>query len=318
MHVLIVGASGNLGSRFAASFLDAGHSVRLSFNRTQLQAGLVRRERAEPWPLDLDDPIGVTRAVEDIDAVVYCAGKLFAPNPASFLPRTNYEWARRAIDAAVAAGVRKFVLLSFPHVEEGTTPECPAMGSLDAEPRAIHARTRLQAERHLLAACSGSNTTPVILRLGMVYGAGMRLIEAARALMRWRLMAVWREPTWVHLIHIEDAVRAVRQAVEVDDCVGVYNVCDERPLTMQELLDALAGTFGYARPLRLPNWCFWTAAWCCQACARVFRSPCPINPDIVRMGMTSVVADTSRFRGELLAELSYPTLNDGLRELRSR
>lgn len=34
--------------------------------------------------------------------------------------------------------------------------------------------------------------------------------------------------------------------------------------------------------------------------------------------MTSVVADTSRFRGELLAELSYPTLKDGLRELRSR
>lgn len=317
MHVLIVGASGNLGSRFAASLLDAGHSVRLSFNRTQLQEGLVRSERAEPYPLDLDDQEGMIEAVAGIDAVVYCAGKLFAPNPASFLPRTNYEWARKAIDAAVAVGVRKFILLSFPHVEEGTTPERPATGSLEVEPRAIHARTRLQAEKHLLAACADSQTTPVILRVGMVYGAGTRLTEAARTLMRWHVMAVWREPTWVHLIHIEDTVRAVRAAVEGDDCAGVYNVCDDRPMPIQELLDAVADTFGYARPIRLPSWCFWTAAWCCRAVTWVFRLPCPINPDIMRMGMTPVVADTSRFRRELLAELSYPTLEEGLRELRS-
>jgi nucleoside-diphosphate-sugar epimerase len=316
MYVLVIGASGNLGAQFAAALLRAGHTVRLGFHRTPLPESLVQCERADPFQLDLDDAASVRAAVDGVDAVVYCAGVLFAPDPEKFMRRTNYEWARTAVDASVAAGVGRFILLSFPHIEEGTTPEQPGTGSLDVEPRAIHASTRLEAERYVLSACAaGSSTTPVILRLGMVYGSGLRLVEAARRLLRWRLLPVWRERTWVHLIHVEDAARAVTAGVEQATCTGVYNVCDERPLTIQELFDSLADHFGSPRPLRLPAWCFRTAAWCCQAFTRLLRLPCPMHPDMIRMGMTSAVADTSRFRRELLTQLHYPSLEDGLREL---
>jgi hypothetical protein len=49
--------------------------------------------------------------------------------------------------------------------------------------------------------------------------------------------------------------------------------------------------------------------------AVLFNTPAPLTRDIVRMGMTSVVADTSRMKGALLPRLKYPTLSDGLKLL---
>jgi nucleoside-diphosphate-sugar epimerase len=315
VRVLVLGASGNLGSSIAAELLARGHRVRLGWHRTPLPAALAAHPRGEPCRVDLATSADLPLALAGVEAVVHCAGRLFAPAPERFLRETNVRWLERAASAAAAAGAARFVLLSFPHIEEDTTPERPATGRLDVEPVALHARTRLAAERSLLAICEGTATTPVILRLGIVYGRDLKLVRAARWLLRRRLLAVWREPTWVHLIALPDAVAAVAAAVEKPGLRGVYNVCDERPLSLQEFLDALADADGCRRAWRLPKWCFHAAAATVEGAARVLGTRTPINRDILRMGMTSVVADTSRCRAELLPRLHCPTLAEGLREL---
>jgi len=78
--------------------------------------------------IDLADPETLTQAMLDIDAVVFAAGKLFAPDPKRFLPTTNTQYVKNALEAAVDASVPKFILLSFPHVEENTTPQNPGRG----------------------------------------------------------------------------------------------------------------------------------------------------------------------------------------------
>ena len=315
MRVLVLGAAGNLGSAVAAGLLARGHRVRLGWHRTPLPERLAGHAAAESCRVDLRTGHDLPGAMSGMEGVVHCAGQLFRPDPERFLVETNLHWVERASSAAVAAGASRFVLLSFPHVEEGTTPEQRATGRLDVTPVAVHARTRLAAERALLAACEGTSTVPVILRLGVVYGPGLKLVEGARWLLRRRLLAVWREPTWVHLLALRDAVAAVAAALERPGVRGVYNVCDERPLSVQEFLDALADTFGCPRPRRLPAWCFHAAAATVEGWARVFGTAAPLNRDILRMGMTSAVADTTRCRAELLPELACPTLTEGLREL---
>jgi hypothetical protein len=42
------------------------------------------------------------------------------------------------------------------------------------------------------------------------------------------------------------------------------------------------------------------------------HSSTPLTRDIIRMGMTSVVADTSRMKQEMQLELLYPTFRHGL------
>ena len=79
-----------------------------------------------------------------INCIVYVAGVLFKPRPERFLNKTNTIYVQNMVDAALKAGVRRFILISFPHVEENTTPDSPATGRLDVNPKSIHARTRLE------------------------------------------------------------------------------------------------------------------------------------------------------------------------------
>ena len=142
--------------------------------------------------------------------MVHLAGVLFAPLPEMFLTKTNVDYVRNLVEAAKKAGVRKFILVSFPHVEGESTPDHPAIGRIDGRSNVIHFRTRLEAERQLLEGCKDSSTTPVIFRSGIVYGREIKMVQAARWLLRHRFMAVWRTPTWAHLIALPDFLLALQ------------------------------------------------------------------------------------------------------------
>jgi NAD dependent epimerase/dehydratase family enzyme len=125
-------------------------------------------------------------------------------------------------------------------------------------------------------------------------------------------MATWRKPTWIHLLALPDFLRIIHIAIERENLFGVYNLCDDQPMLLQEFLDRLADHWHYPKPTRLPESAFHAAAYLCETFAAVFRTATPLNRDIVQMGMTSVVADTSRMKREIVAELLYPTLDQGI------
>ena len=311
MNILIAGATGNLGSLLTKHLLTSPHQLRLLTHKRPLPFDLPPGARAEIVRGDLNAPASLRTVCANIDCIVYLAGVLFQPHPEEFLHRTNTVYAQNLVDAALAAGVRKFILISFPHVEENTTPENPAMGVLDVEPKSIHGRTRLAAEKLLLHACEGKRMIPIVLRAGVIYGSDVKLIAAARWLMRRRLMAIWRKPTWLHLLALPDFLTIIGNAIEKENLFGVYNLGDDRPMLLQEFLDRLAQHWHYPKPIRLPQSAFHAAAYFCETFAAIFRTATPLNRDIVRMAMTSVVADTSRMKKEILADLRYPSFREG-------
>ncbi len=312
MNILIVGASGNLGSHLSKRLLTSPHRLRLLTHNRALTFDLPQDANAEIIEADLNKPSSLRSACEGVDCIVYLAGVLFQPRPETFLPRTNTVYVRNLVDVAVSAKVRKFILVSFPHVEDATTPEARATGRLDVEPKSIHARTRLEAEKYLFRACENKIMQPLVLRAGVVYGRGVKLTEAARWLMRKRLLAVWRKPTWVHLLALPDFLTLVELTIERDNLSGIYNLCDDRPLPIQEFFDRLAVHWGHRKPWRLPAFAFYWAASICENTATFLRTGTPLTRDIVDMAMTSVVADTARMKQELMPQLAYPTLDRGL------
>lgn len=316
MRVLITGAAGNLGSLLARSLLPTGYQLHLLTHHTPLPLDLKGQPNVSVFRADLAEPSSLYPACREVECIVHFAGLLFAPFPERFLPTTNVEYVKNLAAVAQASQVKKFILISFPHVEGESTPEQPATGRLDGNPDSAHARTRLEAERHLFKMTEGTAMTAVALRPGMIYGRGVLMIEAARWLMARRLLGVWRQPTWIHLLALPDFLACVRAAIEGPQVAGIYNLGDEAPLTLQDFADSLAEYWGYARPWRGPRWLFRLAGGITELAAWLLNKPAPLTRDFIRIGMASYVADTSRMQAELLPRLAYPNLHAGLELLK--
>jgi nucleoside-diphosphate-sugar epimerase len=313
--ILITGAAGNLGSLLARHLIPGGHKLRLMYHRKPLPPDLAGAPNVLPIQADLAKPETLPPAVVGADVIVHFAGVLFAPRPERFLPVTNTQWFSNLLGAAIEAKVERVILISFPHVEGPTTPDHPATGRLDREPISVHAKTRLEEERLLMGRTQGTETTPVVLRLGMVYGRGILMIDAARWLAQRRLLGVWREPTWFQLISIVDYLRATEAAILRPGIRGIYHVGDEKPVTLQHFLDEACRVWNCPRPFRIPLWTIYAAAWLCEVFGTVARKPSPLTRDFITIGRVSHWGDTRRAREELIPRLEYPTLEDGLSTL---
>ena len=288
------------------------HQLRLLVHRRGLHPGLASHPRVQVFKADLEMPETLLEPCRDTDCVVHLAGLLFRPWPERFLPRTNVKYVENILSAALRSGAKRFILVSFPHVEGETTPENPAAGRLDGNPSSVHARTRLAAERLVFSSCRGTDTTPVVLRPGFIYGRGILMVEAGRWLARRGLLCVWKKPTWYHLLSLPDFLSCVLSAIEKEGVCGVYSLGDDAPITLQDFADTVSLHWGYRKPWRLPGWMFYLAGLSVELFATVFRTPSPLTRDFIRIGMASFCSDTSRMKNELLPELMYHSIREGL------
>jgi nucleoside-diphosphate-sugar epimerase len=312
LNILITGASGDLGSRTARHLLPSSHRLYLLKHKTALPSDLATHSDVMVRAADLAQPLTLNQACDGIDCIVHLAGVLFEAEPEKFLPKTNIGYVKSIVQALRTAGVKKFILVSFPHVEGETTPERPAVGRVDGTPDVIHFRTQLEAERYVIAAGETSSMIPVVFRAGIVYGENIKLMRAARWMLQRHLMAIWKKPTWVHLLALPDFLAALQAAIENEHTRGIYQVCDDAPLLLQDFVDKLADHWKCHRAFHCPDWMFPVVGGLCETAALVLRTAAPLNRDIVRAGMTSCVADTSRMKRELLPKLAYPSVDDGL------
>ena len=156
-----------------------------------------------------------------------------------------------------------------------------------------------------------TETVPVVLRFGVVYGRDVLLIEAARRLARRGLLGVWREPTLLQLIAVPDYLQATESAIRNPRAAGIYHVGDEQPITIQEFLDGLCAHWGYRRPWRVPMWSVHLAAAACERFALAAGTRSPLTRDIVALGRVSHWGDTRRARTDLAPKLICPTFSAG-------
>ena len=216
---------------------------------------------------------------------------------------------------AVEQKVKRIILISFPHVEGESSPEKPTKGIAEGNPESVHAKTRLEEEKYLLETAKIYNFEPVILRLGMVYGKGILMIETARKLAKYWLFGVWKKPTWIHLISTADFLVATENAIYKPQISGIYQIGDEGVQTIQEFLDALCTHWKYKKPWRMPLWMIKFAARFFELISNIFHVRAILTRDFVKIGTVSYHMNTSRARQDLLPNLKYRTYKEGLESL---
>jgi NADH dehydrogenase len=151
MKVALFGGTGFVGSYLVDALLAHGHTPRLLV-RPGSEAKVVQPERCEIVPGDIEDRAAIAACLEGADAVIYNIG-LIREFPARGVTweKMHYQGAARVVDAAVAAGVRRFVLMSA----NGVKPDGTGYQS-----------TKFRAEQYLAA--SGLDWT--VFRPSVVFG----------------------------------------------------------------------------------------------------------------------------------------------------
>lgn len=308
--ILITGAAGNLGGLLSCHLQN--RPLHLLTHKKEVAGELKGCSNIRIFKADLSQKETLYPAMKEVSTIVHFAGVLFKARPEKFLPVTNTAYFNNLLDVAIETGVRRIILISFPHVEGETTPQNPATGRLDGKPASVHAATRLQEEKDLFRRCAEAEIEAVSLRAGMVYGRGILMIDAAEWFGKHYLLGVWRRPTYIHLISKDDFLSAVTAAIDGKNITGIYHIGDEGVQTLQEFLDAVARHKRYHKPWRMPKWMIIAAAWGFELFSLLFHTRSPLTKDFITIGQTSYHGDTTRMRQELLPELKYKTFHDGL------
>lgn len=311
-RIAITGAAGNLGGLLAQGIKNSDVKLNLLIHTKDVPDDLKNKNNISVFRVDLAKEDSLTEALQDVDVIVHFAGTLFKANPEKFLPTTNTQYFNNLLNIAVLQKVKRIILISFPHVEGECTPENPAKGILTGKPESMHAKTRLEEEKLLFEYGDKYGFEAVSLRVGMVYGKGILMIDAGQWFARHWLLGIWKKPTYIHLISKTDFVDATISAALKPDIRGIYHLGDEGVQTLQQFLDDITLYKGNHKPWRMPVWMIMTAARGFELFSAVFGTRSPLTVDFVKIGMVSYYGDTERMRKELLPHLKYKTYKDGM------
>jgi 2-alkyl-3-oxoalkanoate reductase len=260
MRVFVAGAGGAIGRRLVPQLVAAGHRV-VAGTRTEAKFDQLWNLGAEPTVLDGTDAAGVGEAVAraEPDVIVHQMTALAGASNLRHFDRTfaatnglRTVGTDNLLAAARAAGVRRFVAASYtgwPNERTGG-PVKTEDDPLDPNPPAQQ-RESLAAIRHLERAVLEAPLEGVVLRYGMFYGPGAS-DEMIAVIRRRGLPLVGAGGATWSMLHIDDAVSATVAALEHGR--GVYNICDDDPAPVGELLTELAGIVGAEPPRRIPVW----------------------------------------------------------------
>jgi uncharacterized protein YbjT (DUF2867 family) len=230
-NVLVLGASGYIGSNLVPFLAARGHSVRAASRR---RAALEARDWRGVELLEVDAlaPRSLAPALVGVDVAYYLVHSMASGRD---FPTVDREAARHFRDAAARTGVRRIVYLG---------------GVLPGGDASVHLRSRAETGAILRA-----GPVPVTeLRAGLIIGPGSAAFEVIRDLVFH--LPVMVTPRWVRSqsqpIALRDVLEYLVQLPSIADAVGaVYDVAGPEVLTYEQLMRQFGELVG-RRPLIMP------------------------------------------------------------------
>ena len=221
MRILVLGATGYVGSRVVPALLDAGHDVVAASSSPPDPDRFAWGGDVEWCQCDVTDEMAVRHATQGVDGVCYLVHSL---NVRGFADRDR-AGADVVSDAVRESDVRRLVYLS------GLVPDVPA------HQLSRHISSRLEVEQ-VLAEAASERCSVLSLRAGVVIGAGSTSFEVIRQLST--LLLVQPVPSWlehrVQPIAVSDVLRATVEAFEDDHLTGALDIGGPTVLPYSRLL----------------------------------------------------------------------------------
>jgi nucleoside-diphosphate-sugar epimerase len=317
MDVLITGGNGLLGRHLVAALQDRGDNVRVLALPEEDTRWLRQRDVAiyrgdVRWPDTLAAPLS------GVAAVLHLAGMMGVWRPLQDYRDVNVTGTENVCRAALAEGVRKVVHVSSWTVY-GMDLGRPAREDFLIRPfREPYALTKAEGDLAVQRMITDDHLPAVIIRPGTFFGPGDRLHfgRMADRLRAGRGVIVGRGDNALPFVYVTDVVQGLLLALDCDHAVGqAYNISNDRPLTQQQVLEAIAHDIGTKPPtVHMPYRALYAGGSTAERLAS-FTSM-QRQPILTRLGVKLFGTDNRHAIDKARRELGYTpqvTIRDGIR-----
>lgn len=277
--MFVTGATGMVGSQIARRAVEQGYRVR-AMVRPDSDRRLLDGLDVEWVEGDLSSPESVAGEVANSDIVVHSAAHIGDWGPAEKYRAINVvalEQLLSEVERQRPRRVKRWIQISslgvYPGRDHYGTDEtvAPDVGGLDG-----YTKTKAEAELLLRRHIDEYQLPAVILRPGFIYGRGERhslprLIELFGA---GKIKFIGDGKKLLNNTYVGNLVDAVFLAIDNDDALGeTFNIRDERLVTREEYLMAVAEYLGKPRPPSVPLWLARAVVPLIEGWARFTRKP---------------------------------------------
>ena len=297
MKIFVAGGSGTIGIPLVRSLVAAGHQVS-ALTRSKEKVDMLRTLGAAPAVADALDRNALIEAVvaarpTHVIHQLTALPKEGAKRASDLAPtnRLRIEGTANLIAAATQAGARRFIGGSFAML-------LAAKDGLPADTKA--AADALQSmEDQILSPSRRGLIEGVVLRYGLFYGPHNPATERMVWLARHRMLPTIRgDRGQLPCIHVDDAVSATVAALDRAPAGAVYDIVDDRAVSMSEIAQAISERAGAPRPFAVPAWL-----------------PRLLMPYLARLLELKLPLSNARAKAELGWRPKFPTMREGVSDM---
>ena len=305
---LVTGATGYLGGHLIDSLLADGVPVRaLVYSDWKGEELEARGVEVVYGDVTEAESLLTGGACDGVETVYHLVGGGNAGRVDPF--EINTEGTRNVLAACRTADLRAFIYVSSSTIYD-RQPDWVDEESEPA-PRFDYPQSKLDAEELLLEANRESGFPAMIARMAGIYGPEAPML-GTDLVRQGRLRITGDGENVVSIIHVEDAVQALRAMVERGRSGQVYCLGDDEPVAIYSFHSHFADLIG-APPVRS------TSVRRVRNIVRVLgflsrltgRKPI-LTEAVIGMATLNVRMKNRRMREELGVDLRYPTYRKGL------
>jgi len=279
-QILVTGATGFTGGHLCERLVGDAHGIR-ALVRDPSRCDQLRDWGVELVAGDLRDRESVRRAVDGAE-IVYHIGALFRPENVTRkeMWETNVEGTRNMLEAAVEAGVKRFVHCSTVGVH-GDVKNPPADERAPYNPGDYYQESKTEGEKLVQRYIAENRLPIVVFRPGGIYGPrDLRFLKLLKAVKNRKFVMIGSGKVVYQMIYIDDLVDGIVLCGNHERALGnTYILTGDEPVTLNDLVRVISQVFEVrARRLHIPVTPVYLAAIGCELVCK----PLGVNPPLYR------------------------------------